>query len=321
MAARPAFLPVAGLGLRPGLLRRALVRFAEEMAAAKRRAAMDPLERETARRVAKWFVFQGQVMARVLGKALGDRMDRDAELARLTREQAAGDGRLTEALSWSDWEYLINQVLFGDHPGGVGALRDIIADGRTTAYAVGAEGLLAELGLAQLGLRIGVGSAEAVAHARQVAARQVTRINDTTRAELRTLITQAVEHGWSWNRTAEAISERYKEFAGRPLFPSKTYKSRAEMVAAYEIGDAYEAGGAAQAQRAAEEGVSLQKAWLNAGDARVRHAHRDNAAAGWLPLDAVFPEGVQRPPTDPGCRCALMYRVAPAYWGETGDEP
>lgn len=317
-----ALRPMPRLARRPalGAVRRALRLFVEETAAARRRAAVAPLERATALRVAKWFVFQGEVFVRVAGAELGARMDREAALHALARAEGRHGRRLAEDISWGDWDYLLNQVMTGRHPGGLFALRDIIADGRTTAYAAGAEAGLADLGLDNLAIRIAVGSDAAVAHAAEVAARQVTRINDTTRGQLRTLITEAVENGWSWNRTAEAIIERYKDFAGKPLFPSRTFTSRAEMVAAYEIGDAYEAGGEAQARAAQAAGVPMEKGWLDAGDGRVREAHKANSAAGWLPLDATFPDGSPRPPTDGGCRCALMYRVAPGYFDDEEDE-
>lgn len=309
---------VIGLGLSAPRLRRALRLFVEETAAARRAAVIDPLERRMARAVAEWFVAQGRVVVSVLAQGMAARMD--AAAAR-RGESATAAGRLTEGISWDEWDYLLTQVMGGHHPGGLFALRDIISDGRTTAYTAGADALLGELGVEGLALRIGVGSDEAIAHARAVAAAQVTRINATTRDQLRTVITNAVEHGWSWNRTAEAISERYKEFAGRPLFPSQTYKSRAEMVAAYEIGDAYEAGNEAQARQAEAEGIPMEKGWLNAGDARVRPAHRENAAAGWLPLDATFPDGSTRSPTDAGCRCAMMHRVKPGYFEDDEDAP
>lgn len=303
----------------PVSLRRALRLFVEETAVARRAAVIDPLERRMARAVAEWFVAQGRVMVSVLAQGLAARMDAAAR-----RVESVTAARLTEAggagLSWNDWDYLLTQVMGGHHPGGLFALRDIISDGRTTAYTAGADALLGELGVEGLALRIGVGSDEAIAHARAVAAAQVTRINATTRDQLRTVITQAVERGWSWNRTAEAITERYAEFAGRPLFPSQTYTSRAEMVAAYEIGDAYESGNEAQARQAEAEGIPMEKGWLNAGDARVRPAHQANAAAGWLPLDATFPDGSTRSPTDAGCRCAMMYRVKPGYFADEEDE-
>lgn len=298
---------------------RALRLFAEETAAAGKRASVDGLERETARRVARWFVVQGAAVVRVWGQAMAARMDAEAARRGQPAEGAARAGRLVENISWNDWDYLLNGVLMGNHPGGMIALRDVIAEGRSTAYARGAEETLAGTGLDALGVRFAVGSAEAVAHARETAARQVTRVNDTTRSQLRTLITNAVEHGWSWNRTAEAITARYQEFAGKPLFPSQTFKSRSEMIAAYEIGDAYEAGGEAQAQALAAEGVPMEKSWMSAGDARVRDTHRANAAAGWIPLDATFPDGSVRPPADPGCRCAALYRPRPDFFD--GEQP
>lgn len=281
------------------ILRVALQMFVEEVAAATRRDALDDLERRTAKTVARWFVFQGQVMVGVLEKGIGDRF-----------AVPVIESQLREGLSWSDWDYLINQVLHGDHPGGLGALREIITGPVKTAYVAGADSL-GDL-MARYGIRFAVGSPEAIQYATANAASRVTRIGETTRKELNRLLTAAVRDGWSWQRTADAIIEKYKDFAGPPLFPSKTYESRAQAIAAYEIGDAYEAGSEAQAHRLRLlTGMPLEKRWYNAEDERVRPAHRANADAGYIPMDAAFPgDGAQRPPTDPGCRCSVGYRVA-----------
>ena len=317
-----------------GRVRRALTRFLAETRvvetrATRRDAAVGKLERETAVGGARWFVTQGEGVVAVLSRAMAARMA--AAARRRATESAArvrltGTGRvrltgsvghrLTDDISWNGWFFLLNQVFCGRHPGGMPALREIITDARATAYAHGAADVLDGTGL---GVRFAVGSAEAVAHARAVAAAQVTRITDTTRDQLRTLLTTAVESGWSWNRTGEAIIARSADFAGKPLFPSRTFRSRAEMIAGYEINDAYEAGGAAQARELAAEGVPMEKAWLNAGDARVRDQHRANAAVGWIPLDAAFPDGSARPPTDAGCRCAVTYRPRPDFFGDEED--
>lgn len=151
----------------------------------------------------------------------------------------------------------------------------------------------------------------AVDYLRQRGADSVIGITQTTRNELRTILTQAADEGWSYNRTAKAITERYQRFAGRPARRYRHIRTRAHAVAVFEVGNAYEHGNMLVARDLADAGLSMQKQWLSVGDRRVRPAHRANQAQGWIPLGDAFQDGSKRPPTDSGCRCTLLMRRKP----------
>ncbi len=141
----------------------------------------------------------------------------------------------------------------------------------------------------------------AVDYLRDRGATQVARIRETTRDGIRSILSQAAEEGWSYERTARAIRERYAEFS----------RSRAKNIAVFELGDAYEHGNMLVGKELQSAGLTMQKAWLSVKDARVRPEHRENDDAGWIALDDTFPSGNDRPPTDPRCRCTLLQRRKP----------
>lgn len=171
---------------------------------------------------------------------------------------------------------------------------------------------------AQLALRMGFDSAgiapgfdlenpRAVAYLREHGAELVAGIEDTTRDQIRTILTQAVDEGWSHDKAARAIGQRFAEFrVGRP---QEHVRSRAHLVAMTEMGNAYEAGNLMAAEQAHAEGTTMEKSWLTAGDARVIDECLTNQNAGWIPIDQAFPSGHQRPLAHPSCRCALLTRV------------
>lgn len=297
--------------------RRALTRFVEEAADAQRTAQLAPIERETAGAVGRWFVAQGAAVIAALAAGIGARMDLDAE----PRESAGDRAVWLEALGVNDWDYLIAQVMRRPY-GGATQLGDILGGAQRRGYIAGSNVTRAQLGGRNPAFLLG--NEDAAAYARLHAAAQVTRIDETTRAELNRLISHAVDRRLTWRETAKLIEERYADMAGPPLFPSRTHRRRAEMIAAFETRDAYEAGGMAQATRLAESGLVVEKRWVYLRDGRARDAHRANGNAGWQPLDALFPDGTSRPPSDGNCRCVLLYRAAggteppPAGGGERG---
>lgn len=172
---------------------------------------------------------------------------------------------------------------------------------------LGGGDLIAGLGIAadeqeELGISWNLENPRAVEYAKQHAAEQVTKINDTTRSYLNSMISQAVDEGWSYDRLSDAIGARFTEFATGGDNP------RSRRVAVYELGDAYEAGNQLAAKELQGAGLKMEKKALTAGDDRVRPSHVDNAAAGWIDIDDEFPSGDMRFPSDPGCRCATLYR-------------
>lgn len=150
----------------------------------------------------------------------------------------------------------------------------------------------------------------AVRYVAEHGAEMVTRINDTTRDYLRTVIQRGVDEGWSYDRIAKAITERYSEFAvGRP---QQHIDSRAHMIAVTETGNAYEAGNRIVAESLGGYGLDMEKSWLTAQDDRVCSDEcQINEAQGWIPMQEPFASGDQQPLAHPSCRCSALYRRKP----------
>lgn len=169
------------------------------------------------------------------------------------------------------------------------------------ALVMGGGHLVDDIGV-PLSISFNLENPRAVAWAIRHAAEQVTKINDTTREAIRRVIVNAVETGQSYDKTADALAQLFEFSPGR-----------ARRIAVYEIGAAYEQGKITAADEMIADGLTMQKRWITAGDSRVRPAHVANALAMWIPKDGQFPgDGASQPPTDPGCRCSLIWRVAPA---------
>lgn len=260
---------------------------AERLDKARRQAW---IERRMARQAARWFVQQGKDAVKAL-RPLARQFDQNA--TNVAREA-----------SLFDWAVLLDQALALR----ASELEKLISYWYGVAWKSGAEAMVDDL--TRAGIKFTYANPRAVAWAEGRAAAQVRRINETTRSQLNTLITNAVADGTGWPTLAKQIESAFEDFAGPPLFPSKKFRSRAQMVAAYETGDAMEAGHFMAAEELAAAGWKMQKKWLNASDERVRPAHRENTAAGWIGLDKAFPSGHMRPPSDAGCRCALVHRRA-----------
>ncbi|MEW6223183.1 MAG: phage minor head protein [Chloroflexota bacterium] len=139
---------------------------------------------------------------------------------------------------------------------------------------------------------------------------RVAGINDATRDEIGRIISEGAAAGRSYSAIAREIRAAYRAFAvGSPL---EHIRSRAELVAVTEIGDAYEAGNRIVADGVAAAGLEMEKSWLDVGDRRVDPDCVSNAAQGWIPIDAAFGSGHQQPTAHPGCRCTTLYRRKPS---------
>lgn len=149
-------------------------------------------------------------------------------------------------------------------------------------------------------------SPDAVKYLQQHGASMVTKIDETTRGYIKTQVQRALEEGWSYNRTAKAITDRYKDFAiGKPQLH---IQSRAHLVAVTEVGNAYEEGGWQVAQYLQSQGLAMEKYWSNVGDDKVSDGCLENTAAGWIPLNDPFPSDDMKPLRFPGCRCGALYQ-------------
>jgi len=171
-------------------------------------------------------------------------------------------------------------------------------DNMLSALIMGGGHLVDDVG-SPLTIAFGLENPRAVAWATTHAAGQVTKINLVTMQGINRVIVEAVRNGDSYTRTAERLRELYEFSPGR-----------AHRIAVFEIGNAYEAGRELAAREMVVQGLQIEKAWISAGDQKVRPAHRENQAAGWIPLDYPFPSGDDRSPSDPGCRCSTVHRLA-----------
>lgn len=270
---------------------------ATRMAKSKRR--VEPLMRRLELSLRKAFREQGRLFVRGLSK-FADRFG--AVVVERSLASAFGDDarvKLEESVTPVEWMFVFyattqkTNVLFA-RP---------IQKAVEAALKAGALAMMATVGMKA---SFDLANPRAVKYLQDYGARMVTKIDDTTRAYLQTLITQATHEGWSYKRTAEAIIERYQDFAvGRP---QAHIDSRAHLVAVTETGNAYVEGNLQVAQELAAAGIEMEKYWSTVGDDKVSDGCRENEAAGWIGLDQTFPSGHQRPLRFPGCRCDLLTR-------------
>lgn len=124
-------------------------------------------------------------------------------------------------------------------------------------------------------------------------------IQKTTGASLKRVVSTGLDEGWSYNQLSREIQK---------LYDGPISRDRAQRIAVFETGQSYEAGNRAFADSLTDDGVEMEQKWMTSEDAKVRPEHAANEAEGWVPLGHVFSSGDSEPPTDPGCRCYMIYR-------------
>lgn len=167
----------------------------------------------------------------------------------------------------------------------------------------GARAAIADVGL---GLSFDLAHPEAVAYLQRVPLR-IAGINETTRDEIRRIIVQGVEEGWSYDRTARAIQQKFAAFSTPS--PQQAIRSRAHLIAVTETGDAYAHGSLIVGHDLQRAGLTMQKKWLDTGDERECPICQGNAGEGWIPLDQAFSSGHDAPTAHPACRCDVQQQA------------
>lgn len=213
-------------------------------------------------------------------------------------------GEFSEALSDDDWVGIWDDVAQRTVQLFLNPLQRAIQLSLSSA----AEELIADLDVEYV---FDLDNPRAVEYLEEHGAELVTGINETTRDYIRTVIRNGTDDGWSYDRMARAISERFTDFAvGRP---QEHIESRAHLVAVTEVGQAYEAGNEIVVQDLADAGLKMEKKWDTVGDGRVSEdICAPNEAQGWIPIDEPFQSGHMRPLGHPACRCTALYRRARA---------
>lgn len=161
----------------------------------------------------------------------------------------------------------------------------------------------------ELGLAFDLENPKAQAYIAKTGGELITRMAKTTKDRVRTVLGQSFEGGWSWGKLARELKSRFADMGGRA--PQQHIRSRAELIAINELGNAFEEATMQTAEGLASSGIGVEKQWLNSGDDRVSDGCLENTAAGWIALRDTFPSGHLRPLRFPGCRCSTEKRIVP----------
>lgn len=286
-----------------GVLDRFLESSGRAAAIRRKEAALRPIRRQLRGQLAAAFRAQGKGVLAALEQF------RD----RLTPPGPASEALREAAMPPQDWEW---DLLFRQLPEEIRALFEgPLAAAAAASLLAGGQGAMRDLGFEGT-LRFDLKNPRAVDYLRNYAADLVTRVDDTTKAELRSLVTGGVEQGHSYGKIAQAIWDRYAEM-GSPK-PQAHVRDRATLIALTETGNGYEASGQMVAEDLMAGGLPMEKFWQTLGDERVSDGCRANEAAGWIPAEQVFPSGHARPLRFPGCRCTALYRRAKGERRQSG---
>lgn len=161
----------------------------------------------------------------------------------------------------------------------------------------GAESIIAQF---EVDSAFNLSNPRAVAYLEQHGFGLINGINEVTRGNIATIITNGAAQGWSYSKTATEIRSLYGNMS----------RKRAQLIAVTETGNGYEAGSNILVRDLAGAGLKMEKSWLTVGDANVSEGCRTNAADGWIPVDESHDSGDMHPLRFPGCRCTELYRRA-----------
>jgi len=261
----------------------ALCAFMEAASRVSRARLLRPIEARGTRRLARAFRTQGAALVRALGAIKGQFPIQEA-----AAKVPNIDGPFDKAAKQTSFTFA-----------------EPIDELAAAALEAGALATLKDLGMVAA---FNLENPRAVTYLKNYGAKLVKQVNETTRDYIKTVVTQGVEQGWSYNKIAAAITERYKEFAvGRP---QEHIDSRAHLIAVTESGNAYSESTLIVGMDLSDAGIEMVKSQLTVGDLKVSEECRANSAQGWIPINQEFQSGHQRPLIHPACRCSLLTRAA-----------
>lgn len=264
-----------------------LDRFLEAAAIQRMDAILAPIDRKAERRIAAAFVAQGRAFLDAFQSARRYFAEADPPPgweAAATQSEIVARAPMTEALREVSEDALM-----------AGLTEAAIAHGLippgTLPFGIGSANVPPHVaGLFNLR------NPRAVAYLEQHGAALVSGINETTRAQLRTLLSDAIANGRSYDRTAREIRAKFADFAA----------SRAKLIAVTESASGYVQGNVQTARMMRDMGIQMEKQWLTTGGACPEC--ESNGNEGWIGIDDTFVEGDDAPPQHPKCRCDLATR-------------
>lgn len=283
-----------------GLLISALDRFLEAASVAEKWRWMSDLERRLTHKVAAGFRRQRTLFLQGF-ETLRGRFTESQPLPSPPQNEGGGSHGidLREAITADDWLRIFDEASRQSFDLFLTAIQEHIQ----TALLQGGLDVVANIGV---DFAFGLRHPRAEAYLAEHGSSLITRINEVTRGNIQTILSEGIREGWSYDRIARAISGMYSEMAvGKP---QEHIDSRAHLIAVTELGDAYEAGSQMVVRDLQDAGLQMEKSWLTVGDNRVSDGCRSNEAEGWIPFAQAHGSGHQHPLRFPGCRCTELYR-------------
>lgn len=224
-----------------------------------------------------------------------------AQGRRFLRELSRHSQQFTEAPTQRQWDAAWTRAADGTSSDMV----TVMQRHAERSLAAGAAHTIAEVGIET---DFDLGNPRASRFLRNRGADRVRAINDETRSQMRTVLAQATDEGWSWQRTGSRIRSQFDGFSGRgPM--GRHLRDRAELVAVNETAEAYAEGNDIIRRDLAGQGLNVEKQWVDSGDERVTPECQSNSGAGWIAHGDVFPSGAAHEPRFPGCRCVTTTRT------------
>jgi hypothetical protein len=274
----------------------ALEKYLEAVRLAKGKKRVQPILRRLEMSLRKAFRTQGRLFFRKLQAQVRGSLAESVMLVKLHEADPEPDDpepvepkKISEEDFWKIW--------FATTVATLALFSGPIDHAVSRALAAGASQTIADLGV-EISFPA-FKNPRAFEYLRDYGAKLVKGINEETRSELKNILLQSVDYGWSWDKTTKAIADKFEQFS----------YDRARLVSVTEIGNAYSEGNLLAAQELADAGLQVEKSWSTVGDDKVSELCKGNEEAGWIPLDQDFPSGHQRPLGHPGCRCDLMTRT------------
>lgn len=144
-------------------------------------------------------------------------------------------------------------------------------------------------------------NAYADAYAANRAGELMRAVNDTTKAEVRSLFNKWFQENWSLKEISNAIDEQFTQFG----------KYRANLIATMEVANAYEVGKKEQfSSYQSYFRVTGYKRSQSQQDSAVRYTHSLNEIDGWIPEDKTFSwTDTDHAPHWFNCRCVTTRKL------------
>lgn len=206
----------------------------------------------------------------------------------------------TIQLTLAHWDRIWDDIASDSLSG----LQQAIFSTEVDGVSAGAAQLQKQIGLFDKGKSFNLANPRAVGWFQQTGGSvdYIKGIQRTTGDSLKRVIGTALDEGWSYSRTAREIQK---------LYDGPISLARAQRIAVFESGQSYEEGNRLFAENLKDEGIQMEEKWMTSQDEKVRPEHTANMAEGWVPMGHTFSSGHDGPPTDPGCRCYMIWRQAP----------